>query len=41
HRTGYKAYNLDAVLDGDLGPVVDSAIAMDEAERLAAAGEQP
>ncbi|RAX22382.1 MULTISPECIES: peptide chain release factor 1 [unclassified Actinomyces] len=41
HRTGYKAYNLDAVLDGDLGPVIDSAIAMDEAERLAAAGEQP
>ncbi|WP_136313409.1 peptide chain release factor 1 [Actinomyces procaprae] len=40
HRTGYKAYNLDAVLDGDLGPVIDSAIAMDEAERLAAAGEQ-
>ena len=25
HRTGYKAYNLDAVLDGDLGPVIDSA----------------
>ena len=22
HRTGYKAYNLDAVLDGDLDPVV-------------------
>ncbi|MDU0349176.1 peptide chain release factor 1 [Actinomyces sp. MRS3W] len=40
HRTGYKAYNLDAVLDGDLGPVIDSAIAMDEAERLAAAGDQ-
>ena len=39
HRTGYKAYNLDAVLDGDLGPVIDSAIAMDEAERLAAVGQ--
>ena len=24
HRTGYKAYNLDQVLDGDLQPVVDS-----------------
>ena len=35
HRTGYKAYNLDAVLDGDLGPVVASAMEMDEAERLA------
>ena len=38
HRTGYKAYNLDAVLDGDLGPVVRSAIEADEAARLAAAG---
>lgn len=40
HRTGYKAYNLSAVLDGDLGPVIDSAIAMDEAERLAHVGDQ-
>ena len=40
HRTGFKAYNLDAVLDGGLDPVIDSAIAMDEAERLAAVGEQ-
>ncbi|AYD89403.1 peptide chain release factor 1 [Actinomyces lilanjuaniae] len=39
HRTGYKAYNLDAVLDGDLGPVIASALAVDEAARLAAAGE--
>ena len=38
HRTGYKAYNLDAVLDGDLDPVVRSAIDADEAARLAAAG---
>jgi peptide chain release factor 1 len=37
HRTGYKAYNLDQVLDGDLDAVVESAIALDEAERLAAA----
>ena len=37
HRTGYKAYNLDAVLDGDLEPVVRSAIDADEAARLAAA----
>ncbi len=34
HRTGYKAYNLDHVLDGDLGPVIASAVEMDEAERL-------
>ncbi len=37
HRTGYKAYNLDQVLDGDLGPVIQSAIDADEAARLAAA----
>ena len=37
HRTGYKAYNLDQVLDGDLGPVVASAVEADEAARLAAA----
>ena len=36
HRTGYKAYNLDQVLAGDLGPLVDSAREMDEAERMAA-----
>jgi peptide chain release factor 1 len=38
HRTGYKAYNLDAVLDGALDPVVESAIAADEAARLAGEG---
>ncbi|KQT95945.1 MULTISPECIES: peptide chain release factor 1 [Sanguibacter] len=38
HRTGYKSYNLDQVLDGDLEPVVRSAIEADEAARLAAAG---
>jgi len=36
HRTGYKAYNLDQVLAGDLEPVIQSAIAADEAARLAA-----
>ena len=30
--------NLDAVLDGDLGPVIASAVEMDEAARLAAVG---
>jgi len=39
HRTGYKAYNLDMVLDGDLDPVVQSAVDADDAARLAAAGE--
>ena len=35
HRTGYKAYNLDAVLAGDLDPVVQSCIDADAAARLA------
>ncbi len=39
HRTGYKAYNLDQVLDGDLGPLIASAVEMDEAERLAGASD--
>ena len=38
HRTGYKAYNLDQVMDGALGPVIDSCIAADEEERLASLG---
>jgi peptide chain release factor 1 len=37
HRTGFKAYNLDQVLDGDLDAVVRSAIEADEAARLAEA----
>jgi peptide chain release factor 1 len=36
HRTGYKAYNLDQVLDGDLAPVLESAVEADLAARLAA-----
>ncbi|MGO1627538.1 MULTISPECIES: peptide chain release factor 1 [unclassified Microbacterium] len=39
HRTGYKAYNLDHVMDGALAPVVESCIEADEAERLASLGE--
>lgn len=39
HRTGFKAYNLDQVLDGDLDPVVQSAVDADEAAQLSAAGE--
>jgi peptide chain release factor 1 len=39
HRTGYKSYNLDAVLDGDLDPVVQSAVDADEAARMAAVAE--
>ena len=40
HRTGYKAYNLDSVLDGALEPIIESCIAADEEERLAAIGDQ-
>ena len=36
HRTGYKSYNLDQVLDGDLGPVIASCTDADMAARLAA-----
>jgi peptide chain release factor 1 len=36
HRTGYKSYNLDAVLDGDLEPVIDSCVQADLAGRLEA-----
>ena len=38
HRTGYKAYNLDVVLEGDLDAVVQSCIDTDTAARLT--GEQ-
>ena len=41
HRTGFKAYNLDTVLGGELDPVVTSAIDADEAARLAALADGP
>ncbi|MGA8209265.1 MAG: peptide chain release factor 1 [Nocardioidaceae bacterium] len=34
HRTGYKSYNLDQVLDGDLQPVIDSCLHADLAAQL-------
>ena len=40
HRTGYKAYNLDTVMNGELEPVIQSAIQMDEEHRLAALGHE-
>ncbi|MFW5472129.1 peptide chain release factor 1 [Knoellia sp. CPCC 206450] len=39
HRTGFKAYNLDTVLGGELDAVVESAMSADEAARLEALGE--
>lgn len=35
HRTGYKAYNLDSVMNGALQPVIESCIVADEESRLA------
>ncbi len=39
HRTGYKAYNLDQVLDGALEPVIESSVQADMAARLEALGD--
>ncbi len=39
HRTGYKAYNLDHVLGGDLEPVIASNVAADLSARLDALGD--
>ena len=36
HRVGYKAHNLDQVLDGDLDPVIDALSSANTAELLAA-----
>ena len=36
HRVGFKAYNLDQVLDGDLDDVVQACVAADKQSRLAA-----
>jgi len=37
HRVGFKAYNLDQVLDGDLDAVIEALTDADAAQRLAAA----
>jgi len=36
HRIGFKAHNLDAVLDGDMVALVDALVAADRAERMQA-----
>jgi peptide chain release factor 1 len=41
HRTGYKAYHLDQVLDGALQPVIDSCLEADLAARLDAVEATP
>jgi peptide chain release factor 1 len=35
HRTGYKAHNLDQVLEGELAEVIDSLVSAEAAARLA------
>jgi len=40
HRVGFKAYNLDAVLDGDLDDVIQALVDADAAERLAGRGSR-
>lgn len=39
HRTGFKAYNLDTVMDGEMGDVIQSCVDADQATRLAEAGD--
>jgi peptide chain release factor 1 len=40
HRVGYKAYNLDQVLDGDLDAVIGALEAADRAEKIAESAER-
>lgn len=39
HRIGFKAHNLDQVLDGQLGPALDALAEQNLAERLASVGQ--
>jgi peptide chain release factor 1 len=39
HRVGYKAYNLDAVLEGDLDAVIQALSDADASERMATAAQ--
>jgi peptide chain release factor 1 len=39
HRVGYKAYNLDQVLDGDLDAVIEALSTADRAEKIAESAE--
>jgi peptide chain release factor 1 len=41
HRVGYKAYNLDQVLEGDLQAVINACVESDLADRLAALEASP
>ena len=42
HRIGYTAYNLDQVMQGDLGALLDALLEADHAEKLASlTGDAP
>jgi peptide chain release factor 1 len=38
HRVGFKAYNLDQVIDGDLNAVIAALVEADRAEKIAGSG---
>jgi peptide chain release factor 1 len=40
HRVGYKAYNLDQVIDGDLDAVIDALVEADRADKIAESAER-
>ena len=40
HRVGFKAHNLDAVLDGDLAAVIEALMADDRERLLAGAADR-
>ncbi len=40
HRVGFKAYNLDQVIDGDLAAVINALVEADRADKIAGADEE-
>jgi peptide chain release factor 1 len=40
HRVGFKAYNLDQVIDGDLDAVINALVEADRADKIAGAEEE-
>src|SRR5450432_1084078 len=40
HRVGFKAYNLDQVIDGDLDAVINAPVESDRADQIAGDGEE-
>jgi peptide chain release factor 1 len=40
HRVGFKAYNLDQVIDGDLDAVINALVEADRADKIAGSDEE-